>query len=109
MVVPSENVFPFSNEAPVKSGSTGDRLPSGDNRVPESSKVKTALQEKLHEVKESVSGRRKSEGNGDELVDDDEDETSGGPTAEFTDVDGWIYADNKWEGGSTRGGMGKVR
>lgn len=34
LVVASENVFPFSNEAPVKSGGTGDRLPSGDNRLP---------------------------------------------------------------------------
>lgn len=27
----------------------------------------------------------------------------------FTDPDGWVYADNKWEGPSARGGMGKVR
>ncbi|KAI0325481.1 hypothetical protein GY45DRAFT_1330224 [Cubamyces sp. BRFM 1775] len=27
----------------------------------------------------------------------------------FTDPDGWVYADNKWEGGSSKGGMGKVR
>ncbi|EMD32127.1 hypothetical protein CERSUDRAFT_119098 [Gelatoporia subvermispora B] len=25
----------------------------------------------------------------------------------YTDPDGWIYADNKWEGGSSKGGMGK--
>lgn len=25
-----------------------------------------------------------------------------------TDIDGWVYGDNKWEGGSSRGGMGKV-
>jgi len=25
----------------------------------------------------------------------------------FTDADGWMYADNKWEGASARGGMGK--
>ena len=27
----------------------------------------------------------------------------------FTDPDGWVYADNKWEGPSAKGGMGKVR
>lgn len=27
----------------------------------------------------------------------------------FTDADGWVFADNKWEGGSGKGGMGKVR
>lgn len=26
----------------------------------------------------------------------------------FTDPDGWVYADNKWEGASAKGGMGKV-
>lgn len=26
----------------------------------------------------------------------------------FTDLDGWVYGDNKWEGGSSKGGMGKV-
>jgi len=25
----------------------------------------------------------------------------------FTDVDGWVYGDNKWEHGSSKGGMGK--
>ena len=27
----------------------------------------------------------------------------------FTDVEGWIYGDNKWEGASCKGGIGKVR
>lgn len=27
----------------------------------------------------------------------------------FTDADGWVYGDNKWEHGSSKGGMGKVR
>ena len=26
-----------------------------------------------------------------------------------TDADGWVYGDNKWEGGSAKGGLGKVR
>lgn len=40
----------------------------------------------------------------------------GGPAGEedaveeepLTDADGWVYADNKWEGGSSKGAMGKV-
>lgn len=31
------------------------------------------------------------------------------PAEPVTDADGWVYADNKWEGQSGRGGMGKVR
>ena len=31
------------------------------------------------------------------------------PAEPCTDADGWVYADNKWEGASGRGGMGKVR
>jgi hypothetical protein len=27
----------------------------------------------------------------------------------FTDADGWIFGDNKWENTSDKGGMGKVR
>jgi hypothetical protein len=26
----------------------------------------------------------------------------------FTDIDGWVYCDNKWENGSAKGGIGKV-
>jgi hypothetical protein len=28
--------------------------------------------------------------------------------AVVTDSDGWVYGDNKWEGGSAKGGLGKV-
>lgn len=44
----------------------------------------------------------------------DEGEHQGGTEDEdeeeevFTDPDGWVYADNKWEGPSAKGGMGKV-
>lgn len=27
---------------------------------------------------------------------------------DVTDPEGWIYGDNKWEGGSGKGGMGKA-
>ena len=40
---------------------------------------------------------------------DKETEDEGSESDEaLTDNDGWIYADNKWEGGSGKGGMGKV-
>ena len=41
---------------------------------------------------------------------DDEEEEEEEPEREetLTDADGWIYADNKWEGSSGNGGMGKV-
>ena len=35
-------------------------------------------------------------------IEGDEDEEP------LTDPDGWVYADNKWEGASNKGGMGKV-
>lgn len=39
----------------------------------------------------------------------DRGEEDGGDEEEpYTDQDGWVYADNKWEGKSSRGGMGKV-
>lgn len=28
---------------------------------------------------------------------------------DVTDAEGWTYGDNKWEGGSGKGGIGKVR
>jgi hypothetical protein len=31
------------------------------------------------------------------------------PDEPLTDTDGWIYAGNRWEGSSGKGGMGKVR
>lgn len=36
----------------------------------------------------------------------DEDESENEDIA--TDVDGWVYGDNKWEGRTSKGGMGKV-
>ncbi|CCM04364.1 uncharacterized protein FIBRA_06536 [Fibroporia radiculosa] len=36
---------------------------------------------------------------------DAEDERQDGDM--FTDADGWVYGDNKWEGASGKGGMGK--
>jgi Integral peroxisomal membrane peroxin len=36
-------------------------------------------------------------------------DAEGVENAEVTDVDGWVYADNKWECHSGKGGLGKVR
>lgn len=43
--------------------------------------------------KEGKEGGEPWDGDGDEVL---------------TDADGWVYGDNKWEGGSTKSGMGKV-
>ena len=42
----------------------------------------------------------------DHLATDSEETTDEDP---LTDPDGWVYADNKWEQRTNRGGMGKVR
>ncbi len=36
-------------------------------------------------------------------------EVEGVENLEVTDADGWVYVDNKWEGPSGKGGIGKVR
>lgn len=46
-------------------------------------------------------GGEKGEKGGEEGQGEEEEEP-------FTDPDGWVYCDNKWEGGSAKGGMGKV-
>jgi len=43
-----------------------------------------------------------------EKKDKEQEEESSESDETLTDNDGWIYADNKWEGGSGNGGMGKV-
>jgi len=37
------------------------------------------------------------------------DAVEGAENTEETDADGWVYADNKWESHSGKGGLGKVR
>ncbi|KAH9830736.1 integral peroxisomal membrane peroxin-domain-containing protein [Rhodofomes roseus] len=49
-------------------------------------------------VKEKESDEGEHQGRAEE--EDQEEEV-------FTDPDGWVYADNKWEGPSAKGGMGK--
>ena len=51
----------------------------------------------------SSSGGAQGNGNGNGGGDGEEVEEP------LTDPDGWVYADNKWEGASSKGGMGKVR
>ena len=43
-----------------------------------------------------------------EKKDEEKEEEHSQSDEMLTDVDGWIYADNKWEGGSGKGSMGKV-
>jgi hypothetical protein len=45
------------------------------------------------------------EGTEEELVEGGEEEEG---LMVVTDSDGWVYGDNKWEGGSSKGGLGKV-
>jgi hypothetical protein len=47
----------------------------------------------------------KAAGDGDEEPFEGGDEEDG---LVVTDPDGWVYGDNKWEGGSAKGGLGKV-
>ncbi|EIW63436.1 uncharacterized protein TRAVEDRAFT_142328 [Trametes versicolor FP-101664 SS1] len=51
-------------------------------------------------------GKGEKEGDGEKAAEDgaehDDEETE-----PYTDPDGWVYADNKWEGASGKGGMGK--
>ena len=46
----------------------------------------------------------KAAGEGDEPFEGGDDED----VLVVTDPDGWVYGDNKWEGGSAKGGLGKV-
>lgn len=74
-------------------------LPSLKEEVPTSRLLKAAGM--MKDVKDApLNHEKKDEENEEE--DSESDET-------LTDADGWIYADNKWEGGSGKGGMGKVR
>ncbi|KAI0744856.1 integral peroxisomal membrane peroxin-domain-containing protein [Earliella scabrosa] len=57
-------------------------------------------------------GKEGHNGEGDEVGESGEVHAHAHPEPEedeepLTDPDGWVYADNKWEGGSSKGGMGK--
>lgn len=72
-------------------------LPSLKEEVPSSRLLKAAGMAK--DAKDVVhSNEKEKEKEGEESESDEL----------FTDADGWIYADNKWEGGSGKGSMGKV-
>ncbi|PSR72180.1 hypothetical protein PHLCEN_2v11972 [Hermanssonia centrifuga] len=49
--------------------------------------------------------RQKEGGDSDGKAADKKDDAS--DEEPYTDADGWVYGDNKWEGGSARGGIGK--
>lgn len=74
-------------------------LPSPRDESPNSSRLLKAA-DKMRES--GVLGS--STGDADSLPSDEPDEDN----AFTTDADGWVYGDNKWEGLSSKGGMGKV-
>ncbi|KAI0829927.1 integral peroxisomal membrane peroxin-domain-containing protein [Trametes gibbosa] len=52
-------------------------------------------------------GRGDKEGEGEKVAEDEVDHTDDEDAEPLSDPDGWVYADNKWEGASGKGGMGK--
>lgn len=77
-------------------------LPSLKEEVPSSRLLKAAGM--VRDVKDTAHPsheKRVEEGEEEEEEHSESDEP-------LTDADGWIYADNKWEGGAGKGGMGKV-
>lgn len=73
-------------------------LPSLKEEVPSNRLLKAAGM--MKDAKDAVSIHEKKDKEKEEEC-SESDET-------LTDNDGWIYADNKWEGSSGKGGMGKV-
>ena len=74
-------------------------LPSLKEEVPTSRLLKAAGV--MKDAKDAQPNHEKRDRDKEEEEDPESDET-------LTDADGWIYADNKWEGSSGRGSMGKV-
>ena len=72
-------------------------LPSLKEEAPSSRLLKAAGVTK--EAKDVVHSNHEKKEEEDEQSESDEP---------LTDTDGWIYADNKWEGSSGKGSMGKV-
>ena len=75
-------------------------LPSLKEEVPSSRLLKAAGMMKDANVVQPSSEKKGKE------KEEEEDHEFDEP---LTDTDGWIYGDNKWEGGSGKGSMGKVR
>lgn len=75
-------------------------LPSLKEEVPSNPLLKVAG--KMKDAKDAVHQSHEKKDKEEEEEDQSESDDP------FTDPDGWIYADNKWEGSSGKGGMGKV-
>lgn len=61
--------------------------------------------------KESGNAKERERSDGEKGADDGQGHVQGQDEEDeesYTDPDGWVYGDNKWEGGSAKGGMGKV-
>lgn len=75
-------------------------LPSLKEEVPSSRLLKAAGM--MKDAKDAAQHNHEKDKEKEEEEQSESDEP-------LTDTDGWIYADNKWEGGSGKEGMGKVR
>lgn len=77
-------------------------------------KIRGASVDLSPERKKDTDGGSKEKEHGKEREKDDSDRDEKAVQGHdedaepFTDTDGWVYGDNKWEGGSAKGGMGKV-
>lgn len=87
-------------------------LPSDDNSSGQSSGAASRIFKGVGKRRESSDSAGVGAGTGGKPAGNaDEEPFEGGDEEDglvVTDPDGWIYGDNKWEGGSAKGGLGKV-
>lgn len=84
-------------------------LPSLDGDAPKNALAAKAAKTVQKEKEKSASGN-KDGGDGDQGDDHQQHEEDSPPQEDiFTDRDGWVFGDNKWEVCSPKAGMGKVR
>jgi hypothetical protein len=93
----------MDTESVTSSGSLADVVGKGLRRATAYSGG-SDLAEKTYEKSPSANGNDLSSPTRSRILrrQSEEDE-------ELTDRDGWLYADNKWEYGTAKAGMGKVR
>jgi Integral peroxisomal membrane peroxin len=87
-------------------------LPSDDNSSGQSSGAASRIFKGVGKRRESSDSAGVGAGTGGKPAGNaDEEPFEGGDEEDglvVTDPDGWVYGDNKWEGGSAKGGLGKV-
>lgn len=73
-----------------------------------SRRLRDRLKEKMSEQKPNYdNGSRDDERESVSQPEDEQRKRSQTSDERYTDADGWVYGDNKWENTSDRGGMGK--